>query len=86
MVLGRIHRDAIQPSVKCTVAAELGQRPISLDEGLLTQVFRLLGVRHEAADQRGDPVLIAQHQQVKGVPLAFQDPVDQLLIGVLGHR
>jgi hypothetical protein len=42
-VLGRVDRDAIQPRVERTVAAERSERPVRLEKGFLGDVLGLGG-------------------------------------------
>ena len=81
IVLGRIHRNPVQPGIKSTVAAESRQRPVRLEESLLGNVQSLIRVPHITHHQIDDLVLVLEHQQIESTLVALLDTADQLDIG-----
>ena len=81
MVLRRIDRDAIQPGVEGTLATEPRQRPIGLQKCLLGDVHDLAGVADITGDEARNLLLIFNHQQIEGAPIASLHPGYQLLVG-----
>ena len=83
LVQGRIHPDAIEPSVERTVTPEGGQLDIRLNQCLLDDVAGVLGVANHVEDRVEQPVLILQDQLSEGLRLPLEGQVDQL--GVVAH-
>src|SRR3546814_13821710 len=65
VVLGGVHGDAVQPGIELGVTAEIPDRAVGADEGVLGHVLALAPVGDVAPDQRRDPVLVLEHQQVE---------------------
>ncbi|MNZ88410.1 hypothetical protein D3C78_1073020 [compost metagenome] len=84
VILRRIHRNAVQPGIKGTVATKIAQRPVSLDESFLRHILGFLGVVHETHDQPEYLVLVLEYQQIERALVSTLDPLDQLLVRFLG--
>ncbi len=84
MVLRGVDGDPIQPGIKSTIAAEIAERAVCLDEGFLRYVLGFLGVVHEPHDQSQYLVLVFQYQQIESPLVSALYPFNQLLILFLG--
>src|SRR3546814_9552487 len=69
VVLGCIHGDAVQPGIELGVTAEIPDRAVGADEGVLGHVLAFAPVGDVAPDQRRDPVLVLAHQDRKSTRL-----------------
>ena len=70
-VLRCIGRNAIQPSVKRTVAAKIGERSIGFDKSLLSYIFNLSRVVQVTRNKLRYPPLILQDQKIERASLLF---------------
>ncbi|SIT38250.1 hypothetical protein BN2476_170038 [Paraburkholderia piptadeniae] len=80
VILGRIDGNPVQPRIERGLAAELGQRPICLDKGILGHVLDLGGIPHEARDQPDDLAVVLRDQKLERGLVAVLDAFNQHLI------
>ena len=80
MILRSVDGYPVKPGVESTVSPEVSQRPVGLDESLLSHVLSFLLVMHETHHQPQNPVLVLEYQQIKGTLVATLHALDQLLI------
>src|SRR6185437_8009175 len=78
VVLGRVDPDAVEPSIKGTVAAECGERAVGLDERFLRHVLDLRRVADEPREQPRQLALVLLHQQLERALVAALRPLNQL--------
>lgn len=75
---------AVTSLSESTIAAEIAERTVCLDEGFLRYVLGFLGVVHEPHDQSQYLVLVFQYQQIESPLVSALYPFNQLLILFLG--
>ncbi|CAG9241818.1 conserved hypothetical protein [Paraburkholderia caribensis] len=80
VILGRVDGNPVQPRIERGLAAELGQRPVCLDEGILGHILDLGGIPHEARDQADDLAVVLGDQKLERGLVTILDAFNQHLI------
>ena len=82
MVLRCIGRNAIQPGVKRTVAAKIGERSIGFDKSLLSYIFNLSRVIQVTRNKLRYPPLILQDQKIERARVSFFCALYELVVTI----
>src|SRR6185312_12638879 len=80
VVLRGVDADAVEPRVERAVAAEIGERPVGLDERFLRDVLDLGGVADHAREQALQLALVLGDEQLESMLVSALRLLDQLLV------
>jgi hypothetical protein len=80
MIHAEIDSNPINPGIESSRSPESFNGMISPDETLLSQVLGLIHIMHKAIGHHKDPLLIALHQDPKGLQIALLRKPDQLFV------
>lgn len=80
MVLCRIDGNAVQPGIESTFTPKIRQRPVGLDERLLSHIQGFAVIINIAPDQTDDLVLVLFYQQIKSALVTCLYSLYQFLV------
>ena len=78
----KIASDLVEPSEKGSIAAEILKAPLSTDEGVLRNFFRILFIIKKLRDPRKDSIVISGYHHVVGNHVACLYALNQKFISV----
>src|SRR5690606_5991918 len=82
-IYGRVAGNAQQPGLQPRFGPPVGQGVPSLDEGVLSEVQRVISVAAQATDEGEHPTLVLLHQGAERLALAPLSPADQAFLIIL---
>ena len=80
----RVQCNPVEPRIERGLALETAQRTIRSDKNLLCQVFHLVPVPQEPADEAKHPFLVLDDQQLEGLGISRTNPPYQRAVTVAG--